>query len=138
MSTRATSVFEITLWEESVYDEPADGPTLSRAIAAKTFTGNIEGTSTAELSLCKAADDVGGGYVAQERIEGRVGERSGSFVIQHGGIRGCSGQRSFGSVVPGSGTGELRGMIGDVEFAHDETGARLILDYDFEPPPAEQ
>jgi hypothetical protein len=35
-------------------------------------------------------------------------------------------------VVPGSGTGELRGLRGNVEFRHDENGASLTFDYAIE------
>ena len=38
---------------------------------------------------------------------------------------------SRGRVVPDSGTGELRGLRGEVEISHDEQGALFVLDYDF-------
>jgi hypothetical protein len=55
-----------------------------------------------------------------------------SFVIQHGGIRSGESGRTFGHIVPGSGTAELRGLRGDVEIKHDETGAVFSFEYDFE------
>jgi hypothetical protein len=131
MNNRATATFEITGWEETAYDEPVGGPKLSRVTVTKTFQGGVAATSKAELLMCGAADG-SAGYIAQERIEGRLGDRSGSFVIHHGGIRGGGAPKVFGHVVPGSGTGELRGLRGEVEYRHDEQGATFTLDYDFE------
>ena len=130
MDTRATGAFEITAWEQVPYDESAEGPKLARATVRKTFRGELEGESTAELLLC--ADDAGGiAYTALERVVGRVGDRSGSFLLLHGAMRGGDMTRSHGRVVPDSGTGELRGLRGEVEITHDEQGAVFVLDYDF-------
>ena len=95
----------------------------------KTFRGELAGESTAELLLC--GDDEGGiAYTALERVVGRVGGRSGSFLLLHGAIRGDAA-KPRGRVVPDSGTGELRGLRGEVEISHDEQGAVFVLDYDF-------
>ena len=131
MSRRATGRFEITAWEEATYDEPAEGPKLARATVRKTFRGELAGESSAELLLC--GDDEGGiAYTALERVVGRVGDRSGSFLLLHSAMRGGDMTRSHGRVVPDSGTGELRGLRGEVEITHDEQGAVFVLDYDFE------
>jgi len=53
--------------------------------------------------------------------------RRGTFVLQHGGVGDAIAQRAFGHLVPGSGTGELAGLAGEAEFAHDESGARVTL-----------
>lgn len=128
MSSRATATFEITAWDESAYDEPDDGPKLSRATVKKTFKGEVEGESTAELLMCQA--EGGAGYLASELVTGRVGERTGSFVVQHGGINDGGATRTFGYVVAGSGTGALRGLSGEAAYQHDESGASFVLEYD--------
>jgi hypothetical protein len=131
MSARATATFEVTNWESTVYDEPAGKPALSRVTISKTFHGEVEATSVAELLMCAGADDAGS-YIVQERIEGKIGERQGSFVIHHGGMRWKGGSRVYGQVAPGSGTGDLSGLRGEVQFRHDEQGAIFTLDYEFE------
>lgn len=75
----------------------------------------------------------GAGYVVSERVTGRLGNRQGSFVIQHGGLMGPGeNPRTFGHVVPGSGTGELTGLGGEVEIDRTEDGKHtLALDYHF-------
>ncbi len=128
MTARATATFEITGWEETPYDVPADGPTLVRTTVKKTFQGDLTGQSVAELLMCQA--EGGAGYVAAERIVGRIADRAGTFVLQHGGTQDGDASHAFGTVVPGSGTGALVGLRGTAAFQHDETGATLTLEYD--------
>lgn len=119
-----TATFEITGWDEVTYDRPAAGPELSRATVRKSFSGPLEGTSVAELLTAGTA-----GYLSSERVEGTLDGRRGTFVLQHGGVGDGPDARSFGHVVPDSGTGELSGLRGDATYQHDETGARLTLTY---------
>ncbi|MBA2581677.1 MAG: DUF3224 domain-containing protein [Thermoleophilaceae bacterium] len=125
--TTITAPFEITGWDGATYEEPAEGPKLTRARIHKRFSGAIEGTSVTELLT--AQGDAGSGYVASERVEGALNGHSGTFVLQHGGVGDETEQRAFGHVVPGSGTGELRGLRGTAVYAHDEDGARLTLSF---------
>ena len=121
-----TAAFEITGWEEvRLDDEAAGGPKRARVTVAKRFSGALEGTSVAELLSVQSAG--GRGYVASEVVDATLEGRHGTFVIQHGGIGGATGERAFGHVVPGSGTGELAGLLGQAAFAHDEAGARVTL-----------
>lgn len=131
MTTRATATFQITHWEQTPYHESA--PALARAMVAKTFTGDLVGTSTAELLLCGGGESAAGGagYLAHEYVTATLSGRSGTFVLQHGGLSGGGGEpASFGAVVPGTGTGGLEGLVGEARFQHDENGAVLTLDYD--------
>jgi hypothetical protein len=136
MSTRAIASFDVTAWDDAPYDEPADGPRLARATVRKAFRGDLEGESTAELLLCQSDPSggaAGAGYVASERVVGRLGGRSGTFVLQHGGLSGGGeAPRTFGHVVPGSGTGGLAGLRGTAEISRDADGKHtLTLEYDF-------
>jgi hypothetical protein len=133
MSTHAKATFEITAWDETTYAEPADGPKLARATVKKIFRGDIEGQSTAEL-LMSQAQDGSAGYVAIERVTASLGGRSGGFDVQHCAAQGGPNPRAIWFVVPGSGTGELRGLTGQVTYQHDESGAIFTLDYDFVEP----
>jgi hypothetical protein len=117
--------FEITGWDESVYDEPAEGPKLTRATVRKTFHGRMAGTSVAEVLTSQGPG--GNGYLASERFTGTIDGRHGTVVLQHGGVDGGGSTHTFGHIVAGSGTGELTGLAGDVTYAHDESGARVTL-----------
>ncbi len=132
MSFRASATFEITSWREAVYDAPNEGSKLYRATVLKSFQGEVEGDSAAELLMVRANDEGGEGYIATERITGRVADRTGSFVVQHGGVF-SRGLHQFGYIVKDSGTGELQGIVGTCTYEHDETGARFTLDYDIAP-----
>lgn len=129
MSRQATANFEVTGWTPAPYSEAEGAPTLSRVTVTKAFTGDLEGTSTAELLTCVAADG-SAGYIAQELFEGSLGERAGTFVMQHGGLQEGSEQKAYGSVVPGSGTGGFHGLRGEVRYRHDEHGAVFTMEYD--------
>jgi len=127
--------FDVTGWESKPYDQPAEGPELTRVTIRKVFQGDLEGESTGEGLFCGMnAPEAGAGYVVCERVVGRLGERRGSFVIQHGGLMGPAlAPRTFGHVVPGSGTGELAGLVGDLEINRRKDGTHtLTLNYDLE------
>ena len=111
------AAFEITGWDQAPYDEPADGPPLTRATVRKAYTGALEGESVAELLTCGEL-----AYTANERVSGTLDGRSGTFVLQHGAWEG--GQ--WGFVVPGSGTGALAGVRGEAILDH----GRITLDYE--------
>ncbi len=132
MGTRATGTFEIEAWDEKPYDE-REGAKLTRTRVSKTFRGDVEGESTAELLMAYAAGEGSAAYAGFERVIGRVHGRSGSFLLHHS----ATMQRGEGaaslSVVPDSGTGELRGLRGEARIGVEpEGGHSFALDYDFE------
>lgn len=119
----AVSSFEVTRWDPADADAPEAGPQLSRIVVGKAFTGAFEGTGLGEGLFCGMNDpSSGAGYLVSERLVGQLEGRAGSFVIQHGGLMGPDvPPRTFGNVVPGSGTGELAGLSGTVEIGEGHT-----------------
>ena len=133
MSTRVQADFKILSWEQSAYDEAQEGAKLSRVDIKRSFQGEIEAQSTAVLLMCDAGNG-SAGYVASERVVGCIGQRAGSFVIQHGGaLTAGHAAESFGYIVPASGTGELQGLRGHCTWRHDEHEATFTLEYELEP-----
>ncbi|MEM1126579.1 MAG: DUF3224 domain-containing protein [Bacteroidota bacterium] len=132
---KAVTRFDVTGWDPASSDQPEAGPELSRIVIRKTFRGGaLEGESAGEGLFCGMSDpSAGAGYVVSERITGRLGDRTGSFVIQHGGVMGPEQPpRTFGHVVPGSGTGDLVGLMGEVEIERTDDGTHTMrLDYHF-------
>jgi hypothetical protein len=128
--------FDVIGWEPTPYGD-SSGPVLSRVSVRKNFNGDLEGRSSAELLMCQADSKdyaAGAGYVGSELVEGKLAGKSGSFVIQHGGIMGPGVDEPTisGNIVPGSGTGELSGLRGSVTITQSQDGQhRISLDIDF-------
>jgi Protein of unknown function (DUF3224) len=60
----ATAPFTNDRYDEEPYGEAA-GTELSRVHISRTFTGDLDGESTAELLIAKA--EGGGGYIGHDR-----------------------------------------------------------------------
>ena len=133
MHTIASGTFDIDSWDEQPWDE-GRGARLTRTRVTKTFHGEIEATSVAELLMAYAEETASRAYVGFERITGRVGDRIGSFVLHHTATASLAGQAVSWSIVPDTGTGGLEGITGEAQIVIDpKTGGHSItLDYDLD------
>lgn len=124
----AKGSFEVEVKHEPPH-EVVDGVALARAHVNKRFFGPLDATSTVEMLTVKTPVQGWAAYVAFERVTGTLDGKHGSFVLQHvAGMEG--GKPSLAvTVVPDSGTGELRGISGVVNIRIDEEGRHF---YDFE------
>lgn len=112
MKKTAKARFAIVNWDEKPWGEAEDLPKLTRASVAKTYSGDIEGEGQVEY-LMMYRDDGSAAIVGLERVVGRIGGKSGTFVLQRiGAFEDGQAKESY-SVVPGSATGELLGLKGD-------------------------
>jgi hypothetical protein len=108
----ANARFAIKTWDEKPYGEGQDLPKLMRASVTKTFTGDLEGEGQVEYLMMYRSDG-SATFVGLERVVGRIGGKTGTFVLQRTGFfEGGLANETY-SVVPGSATGELQGMRGD-------------------------
>jgi len=112
MKQVAHARFAITSWDEKPWSEEPDQPKLTRASVTRTFTGDIEGQGDVEY-LMMYRPDGSANFVGLERFVGRVAGKAGTFVLQRTGKFESGQAKETYSVVPGSGTGELRGLRGD-------------------------
>jgi hypothetical protein len=78
----------------------------------KTFQGDLEGTGKGEMLTAMTPVKDSAGYVAIERITGKLKGRTGSFILQHNGTMTRGAPSLVVSIVPDSGTGELAGVAG--------------------------
>lgn len=108
----ASCRFAITSWDEKPYSEGQDLPRLTRASVTKTFTGDIEGEGHVEYLMMYSIDG-SAAFVGLERVVGQVAGRAGSFVLQRTGVFENGVAQETYLVIPGSGTGELRGLRGE-------------------------
>lgn len=116
MKKLARAVFEIKDWDEKPYSEMPGTPKLTRASVTKAYKGEIEGEGKLEY-LMAYGDDGLASFVGIERFIGRVGEKHGNFVFQHVGLFKEGVAHSIWSVVPNSGTEDLKGLRGEVNSA---------------------
>lgn len=129
---RAQATCEVTDWDRKPYDSASDGPRLLRVSFKHAFSGDLEGEGTLEY-LMALVNDAGTRFVGMERIVGRLGGREGTFILQHEGRHESDVATVNWNVVPGSGTGELRGLRGRGGFTSGHaTSYSITLEYDFE------
>lgn len=132
MSTHASGTMDVKTWDEKPYDEIGGGAKLTRASATQSFHGDIEGAGTVEY-LMMYPDARFARFVGLQRVVGRIGDRAGSFVLQLNGTFEDGTVTATWSVVPGSGTDDLRGLRGDGTFAAPPgQSASVTLDYELE------
>jgi len=112
MKKSANARFAIKNWDEKPYSEGEDLPKLTQATVSKTFTGDIEGEGHVQYLMMYRTDG-SATFVGLERVAGRIGARSGSFVLQRTGVFESGQAKEFYSVIPGSATGDLQGLRGD-------------------------
>src|SRR5207247_5730713 len=103
--------FTIKSWDEKPYSEGQDLPKLTRAAVTKTFTGDIAGEGHVEYLMMYRGDG-SATFVGLERVVGHVAGEAGSFVLQRTGVFESGAAKESYFVIPGSGTGELRGQRG--------------------------
>ncbi len=132
MGARAAGTFEVKTWDEQPTLEIEGGAKLTRASVTKAFQGDIEGQGTLEYLMMHRSDGTAT-FVGLERVDGRIGDRSGSFVLQHTGTYEGGTAKGTLVIVPGSGTGDLQGLRGKGDFVAEHTPpASITLEYDFE------
>jgi hypothetical protein len=111
MTTRAKGSFEVDI-APLVLNEKAADSGLGRMSLNKTFLGDLEATSKGEMLTAMTAVTGSAGYVAIERVDGKLNGRAGTFALQHSGTMTRGEPTLSITVVPDSGTGELTGLAG--------------------------
>ncbi len=107
---------------------PAEG--IGRNSVNKHFHGGLEATTQGEMFYAGDPKQGIAGYVAIELVTGTLDGKQGTFVVQHFGTMDASGQHWTVQVVPGSGTGELKGLTGTfaITIAGGQHGYDLAYD----------
>ena len=107
-----TGIFEVSRAPGDL-SEAATAAGMGRFVLSKRFHGELEAGSAGEmLSIGSPTAQGSAGYVAIERVEGKLAGRQGGFALQHFGIMERGAGRLNVEVVPDSGTGELQGLRG--------------------------
>ncbi|MDR0786528.1 MAG: DUF3224 domain-containing protein [Gemmatimonadota bacterium] len=105
-----------------------DGP-IGRMSLAKTFSGDLAGSSEGQMLVFMAEVKGSAGYVAMERITGTLNGRQGSFVVQHLGLMDRGAESLTVVVIPDSGTDGLTGISGTMDIKVDGGAHSYLLRY---------
>ena len=130
--TTAKGSFEVTSWNEDVYEELDGGCKLTRASVEQSFSGDIDGKGAVQWLMAYRSDGTAH-FVGLQRVSASVGERSGSFVLETAGEFDGAVASGTWAVVPGSATAALAGLRGTGKFvAPHGPRASFELDYGFD------
>jgi hypothetical protein len=106
---------------------PAAG--LSRFTINKVIHGDLEATTIGEMLAGGDPRQGAAGYVAIEVVTGTLGGKHGSFALQHFATMDASGPKMQVIVVPGSGTGDLKGIEGTFNIRIED--GKHFYDFDY-------
>ena len=104
-------------------------PTIGSMALDKSYSGDLEASGIGQMLAFRTAVEGSAGYVAIERVTGTLNGRSGSFVLQHGGIMDRGKPSLTVQIVPDSGTDALKDLRGTLEIEIADGQHRYRLCY---------
>ena len=110
VTKKASGSFDVKLSPQT--DENIGDPSVGRMSIEKQFHGDLEGTSKGQMLMAGTPTEGSAGYVAIERVNGKLEGRTGSFALQHSGTMDRGTPQLSVTVVPDSGTDGLKGLSG--------------------------
>ena len=117
--------FEVKLTPQS-----STGTPIGRMSIDKQFHGDLEAASQGEMLAFMTSVKGSAGYVAMEQVTGILNGRRGTFVLQHSGTMNRADQQQSVTVVPDSGTDELKGLAGKMTIII--ANGKHSYDFDYE------
>lgn len=109
MMNHATGPFDVVVTRQ---DDKSDDSNLGRFMLDKQYRGELQGTGKGQMLTAGTAVKSSGAYVAIEKFSGTLNGHAGSFVLQHSGIMTQNTPQLTITIVPDSGTDELKGIKG--------------------------
>jgi hypothetical protein len=116
----AEGTFEVEL-------QPTDASPIETLALKKRFEGDLDGESEGTMLATRA--EGGAVYTAMERVRGTLGGREGTFVLVHRGVMTEGREELEIMVAPGSGTGGLSGLHGEMSIQIDEGVHSYKMEY---------
>lgn len=130
MTWKAEGTFDVKMAAQKADNPQAEAAGLGRMSLDKVFHGELEGVSKGEM-ISLFTDKGSAGYVAIERVTGRLAGKSGGFALQHRGVMTRGVGELEVDVLPDSGTGELVGLWGKMGIRVEGGGHFYSLEYGF-------
>lgn len=131
---QASGIFAVEAFvpfDPPLHTGPETGAPVGVATMEKRFSGEIAGDSTTVFTYALDPVSSVGAYVAMESFTGKLHERTGTFNFMHSATT-AGEDRSDESctIVPSSGTAELKGISGGGSIIVDADGTHhLWLEY---------
>ena len=127
--THASGAFDVNVIPQKPDTQVARTANLGRLTIDKQFHGDLEASAKGEMLATQSEVKGSAGYVALERVTGKLQGRSGSFVLLHSATMKRGAPETIITVVPDSGTGELTGIAGSMRIKVAPDGSHS---YEFE------
>lgn len=111
----AQSIFRIKSFKEILFGESDRGPKLTKGTFTISYAGELKGEGVLEELKVHFTDKRISVYGLQ-RVTGELCGMAGTFVLKHEGRLESGKIYSRQTVVPGSATGGLRGLRGEINL----------------------
>jgi len=102
VTNRVSGPFDVVVTRQ---EDKSDDSNLARFTLDKRYHGELQGTGKGQMLTA-------GTYVAIEKFSGTLNGHAGSFVLQHSGTMTQNTPQLTITIVPDSGTDELKGIKG--------------------------
>jgi len=117
------------LFDVKMAPQSAPDAAVGRFTLDKQYHGDLEAAAAGEMLAGMTATKGSAGYVALEKVTGKLAGRTGTFYLQHTGTMNRGTPSLTITVIPDSGTGELTGLTGTMAVKIAPDGAHT---YEFE------
>jgi Protein of unknown function (DUF3224) len=129
MTQQASGPFDVKVIPQKPDSDVTQAANLGRMSIDKRFHGDLEATSKGEMIAAQTEVKGSAGYVAMERVTGTLKGRKGSFVLQHSATMNRGIPELSITVVPDSGTEELKGLVGKMNIIISDGKHSYEFDY---------
>jgi hypothetical protein len=133
-SQHVTGPLDVKVVPQKPDTQIARAANLARLTIDKRYHGDLEAIAKGEMLAAQTDTKGSAGYVAMERVTGKLRGRDGSFVLLHHATMTRGTPELVISVLPDSGTGELSGISGQMRVIVAGDGAHSYeFEYQLEP-----
>ncbi|NVJ66760.1 MAG: DUF3224 domain-containing protein [Gammaproteobacteria bacterium] len=102
---------------------------MGRFLLDKTYQGPLSGSAKGQMLSHRTSVEGSAGYVALEHFEGELDGKKGGFSLVHKGLME-NGTNSLNiTIIPNSGSGELRSISGSLEIIIEDGKHFYELNY---------
>ncbi|MEJ6007258.1 DUF3224 domain-containing protein [Paucibacter sp. AS339] len=126
---RASGRFEVKIGAPQAMISPPGATAMFRRSLDKQYSGDMSGAALGEMQMAGQPQAGEAAYTAIESFIGQLNGRSGSFALAHLGLMNGGQQDLRIAIVPGSGSGELAGISGELTLRIDAGVHHYELNY---------